>query len=281
MKRLLTLISATVILASCSKSNLKTDWEKNDLKGQVKSIKEYSYFAIVENGNITKGDRGRSGASESDVDKILTFNADGNLIDEKDYTSTDSLISHIKYEYQKNKKTGETWFNAQNKPYLTVKYDYGFGGSLKDMERFDSDGNLTEKHTYKFDRKGNKVSETWLDADGNEDSSWDFTYDKNGNLVEETWINSEGAPNYNRTLFYDNNGNISSQNWYLAFGPSSEWIYNYDNSNRLVETIAKLSDGSQLIQKYELDKNGNWIKAVQYNNNLPTYVIEREIEYFQ
>ena len=58
----------------------------------------------------------------------------------------------------------------------------------------------------------------------------------------------------------------------------------YDEYGNQVEWCVNDSDGILIYQftyKYEYDKNGNWIKSIEFINTIPYKIIEREIEYFK
>ncbi|MNG09512.1 hypothetical protein D3C84_929310 [compost metagenome] len=58
----------------------------------------------------------------------------------------------------------------------------------------------------------------------------------------------------------------------------------YDENDNLIQESAKNLDGSEyykITYKYELDRQGNWIKRTSDNNaDYPGYIVERTIEYY-
>ena len=57
---------------------------------------------------------------------------------------------------------------------------------------------------------------------------------------------------------YDEKGNNIEVNWYNSDGSlASKWTY-----------------------KYEFDKQGNWIKRIDFKDEIPEFILEREYEYY-
>lgn len=279
MRKILALIIVSLWVASCSGPQQKNGWQKYELSGKVKKLTQKAYLAVVKDGKITKGLRQEHEAPGANKDLVLTFDDKGNLLEEKTISFQDSLISKGVFEYDGH-KTKETWYNAKGEPYLTIKYQYSFGGTPESAEHYNTENKLTAKQTYEY-KDGHKISETWYDAEGNVESTWNYTYNNEGKLANETWTKANGQTNYDRTLRYGPIGKLSAQTWYLGQGPDSEWLYEYDGQGNLVKITAQFSDGSTTAQAYQLDKKGNWIQAVLYKNQQPISVIERSIEYFK
>lgn len=282
MKRLLFIGLGLALLTACSKTEVKNDWQLNDLKGKVQTLKEYSYQAVKQNGTITKGARERDTLAGAGQDKILTFNKNGGLVQDEEFNSKGQLASKTQFQYEKNgRKKDAMWFLPDGSLFLKTTYSYDKHGNLSAETRTHSDGSMQDKQTYQYDKDGNKNEQDWLDGSGNTNSTWTYFYDKNRNLIEEDWADAQGKPLYTRTLRYGTNGNLNSQAWYLTKGGNSEWTYHYDSKNYLVKASAKLGDGSKVEEIYTPDVQGNWVKAVHFKNGQPTYIIERTLTYFK
>jgi hypothetical protein len=110
----------------------------------------------------------------------------------------------------------------------------------------------------KYDYKGNKIEENSYNSDGSLDSKWTYKYDDKGNQIELNSYNSDGSL-------------------------SIKWTYKYDDKGNKIEENSYNSDGS-LISKwtfiYEFDKQGNWIKRIDFKNEIPEFILEREYEYY-
>jgi len=85
------------------------------------------------------------------------------------------------------------------------------------------------------------------------------TYDELGNLIEENWYTYYGKLTQKVTLKYDENGNVIERKV-------------YDSDGKLFEDFSF---------KYTYDEHGNWTKRIDYLNEFPEYILEREYEYYR
>ena len=87
------------------------------------------------------------------------------------------------------------------------------------------------------------------------------------------------------TIIYNEKGNKIEKNYYNSDGSlKSKTTYKYDKKGNNIEYNICYSDGSldktTYKYKYEYDKNNNWTQQVTYENNKPTQITERIIEYY-
>jgi hypothetical protein len=94
----------------------KTDWEKDGLKGKVKSVKETIYEAVKENGEINKGNKEDLG------NNLVEYDDKGNKIELIMYKSDGNLDYKFTYEYDDK-------------------------GSIIEGNSYNSDGSLDMKYT--------------------------------------------------------------------------------------------------------------------------------------
>ena len=45
--------------------------------------------------------------------------------------------------------------------------------------------------------------------------------------------------------------------------------------------IRMRNPGQKLSYNYKLDNHKNWIQRIEYKNEFPQYIVDREIEYFK
>ena len=60
--------------------------------------------------------------------------------------------------------------------------------------------------------------------------------------------------------------------------------YKYDEKGNKIEENRYESDGSldnKWTYKYEFDKQGNWIKRIDFENKIAKFILEREYEYYK
>ncbi len=169
-----------------------------------------------------------------------------------------------------------------NSPFTII---YNEKGNKIEKNYYNSDGSLKSKTTYKYDEKGNNIEENIYGSDGSLKSKTTYKYDKKGNNIEENTYDSDSRLNFKATYKYNEKGNIIEKNYYDSDGRLNfKATYKYDKKGNNIEYNICYSDGSldktTYKYKYEYDKNNNWTQQVTYENNKPTQITERIIEYY-
>ena len=125
-----------------------------------------------------------------------------------------------------------------------------------DLEKKNLKGNVKYVREILFTTidKFGEISKGDIESDNNS-----YTlYNNKGNKIELNVYNSDGSLDYKYTYKYDDKGN------------KIEWnVYNSDGSLNYKET-----------SKYVYDSNNNWIKKFEFQNEIPIYITEREIVYY-
>ena len=172
-----------------------------------------------------------------------------------------------------------------------VLYDRDFSFTIYDKNgnkieyiSYDSDGRLDSKYTYKYDENGNMIEDNSYDSDGLY-YKYTYKYDEKGNEIECISYDSDSRLNFKATYKYNEKGNIIEKNYYDSDGRLNfKATYKYDKKGNNIEYNICYSDGSldktTYKYKYEYDKNNNWTQQVTYENNKPTQITERIIEYY-
>ena len=204
MKNIIFLLSILFLISCANNEKEKNDLSKENLKGNVKSVKKNSFVAVDKFGEISKGGR----LKEQDFMNHQIFDNKGNQTERNGYYSDGSLSN--KWTYKHDDKGNQIEGNC-----------------------YDSNGSLSLKYTYKHDDKGNQIERIGYDSDGSFFNKWTYKDDDNGNLIESN-------------IIYDSDGSLSFK-------------YNYE---------------------YTYDEKNNWIKCIEFINDIPLEIVEREIEYF-
>ena len=160
--------------------------------------------------------------------------------------------------YEAVEKFGQIEKGDMLNTYFTIFTIYNKKGNTIEENDYNSDGSLFSKFTYKYDEKGNIIEKNDYDSDGRLDYKTTYKYDEKGNMIEATYYNSDGRLSSKTTYKYDEKGNTIEEN-----------DYNSDSSLN-----------SKTTYKYKYDKNNNWTQQVTYENNKPTQITERIIEYY-
>ena len=103
-------------------------------------------------------------------------------------------------------------------------------------------------------------------------------YDDNGNTIEFNRYNSDGELEYKYTFEYDYKGNMIEMNWLRG-----TLTYEYDDKGNINEENYYNSDGELEDKKtyeYKFDDKENWIQQIIFEDDKPTFIVEREIKYY-
>lgn len=111
----------------------------------------------------------------------------------------------------------------------------------------------------KYDDQGNRIEENGYNSDGNLSFKYTYKYDDQGNRIEVNEYNSDGSIYGRCTYKYNEKGNRIEENEYDT-DDSLSYKYTY---------------------KYEYDTYGNWVKRIDFEDEIPRYILEREYEYYK
>ncbi len=248
---------------------------------------------------------------------LLTFSITGNLQAQKTGWDTYELKGKIKslsqreYKFiEKDKKGKRVGSYIDNFDILFNKEGY----EIKKDEFNHFEGKLYRRCTFKYDNKGYKVEKRCYLFTTNMYEKETYKYDDNGNMIESNEYNRNGSLEFRKTYKYDDNKNVIELYQYKNKSLFAKVIYKYNNEGELIEFNTFTDNGSLLDKvnykydsngnlieelhsdnknynsketyKYELDKNGNWIKKItfKYKDKSDTFIqeiiTERIIVYF-
>lgn len=283
MKKGFLLAYMVLSLVACQESGKKqTDWEKLNLKGKVKSVKEWKHKAEIKFGKLEEMEEKGIFLQE------LVFSKKG----------------YIEYAY----------FPKEEK-----QYKYQEGNKLEEIRVYDTDEVLQERTIYKYDAQGNRVDEIDYTPKGEVNKRVTYLYDEQGKEIEKAFYNQDNELTGKQIYLYDKNDNLTETELYNAKGTSVERKTIYQDGNPIKEiyylnlfvsqalrtTYYKYNDRGDLIKKsveltnndpvapqssyeYKYDKHGNWINKIEHTKifmsgyDLGGYeIIKREITYYE
>lgn len=255
MKKILFLLF--VPLVSCSQLS-KNDLQKENLKGQVKSVKEIAFNGVEKFGEVMKGKL----TDYQNVNTLKKFNEKGNEIEIKHYSGDGRTLDYVdKLNYDKKGNRILLEFYRDGKLEVVDKYQYDAKRNRIEEQRYYSDGILSHVEKYKYDEKGNQIETQRYNSDGTpEDSMKKYKYDENGSIIEE-------------------------QTCYLSDGKcfTTLYKYKYDSKGNKIEEQTNYSQtggNSTIVSQYKYDSKGNWIIKIESQDQDLLY-IERKIEYYE
>jgi len=250
MKTNLLLSVVIISLISCSKNKLKSDLDKEDLKGTVSKFTETEFSASEKFGEAYKEKQGYLISSK--------YNKDGNMTNQ-DVLSTlnNSAAEHDVFEMQYNNKGQKISIRNIKNSKPNGFYKYTADGLLNEYSAFDNNGTLL----------GNTIF-TYIDNHISNETS----YNKKGEIERKIVYKRNKKGLIEEISEYDSNGSLKNKQTQTF------------NSDNLVEKVISDFDGYKMITLYKYfnkDEKGNFLKIVRYNMaNKPLQIIERKIEYY-
>lgn len=267
MKRLIIILLSISGIINAQQYNTL---EELDINGNVKSLLYSEFDAIDKFGKPVKGEIGYVDKSIFDENgyktQIITYGKDGNpfkreVFEYNDYGYISTRVSsRFRYSRARN-----------NKPYKHV-YAYKYNNKKNIIEdnllKNDSGEHFKGRNIYVYDGKGNVIKKTSYNFAEEVSGIRKYVYDFNGNLIERIIVEGEGSFHRNEKSY-----------------PSRK-KYKYDSFNKIIEsTIYNSYTGNvESVEswKYEkYDERNNWVKAIVYENHIPKFIIEKEIEYYK
>lgn len=218
----------------------KNDWQKNGLKGRVKSITTTVYNATEKFGEPVKGE-----IKEKSEIVTIQFDTKGMIIHPEKGANT-------VYKYDtKGNKIEETSYGSDNSTIISKSiYKYDASGNVIEEIKYNSDGELTEKKVNTYDANGNLL------VSKKNGSLFNGTRNQGQSLVSKYKYDA-----YGRIIQYSvgigDNGELGSEN------------YKYDTKGDIVEITAETFDGVNVKKtyKYTYDANGNWTTKVSFSSS--------------
>ncbi|OKS89569.1 hypothetical protein [Mucilaginibacter polytrichastri] len=225
MKTLYSIIILFLATATCTAQNVKSDLEKENLKGNVLSV------------TTTQQDTGTTKIINKE---IATYNKDGNLISKIRYDSLfkgDTSSYRIDYEYRSHKLVRSVLNYSNRKLEITSTYTYHtLGNEVEERNyAFDTDS-LLGSLISKYDEAGNLTKRITYDGHNHEAGQTYYKYSQ-GNLIRED-RRSVDSTAYSITMAYDAMDNKMSETTNDAAGSKRSIIYHYFNYDKLFNWLS-------------------------------------------
>lgn len=244
---------------------------------KIKTIKQFSYLAFFNFGEIIKGNRVDTFHEDNTYE---FYNRKGEIMEEGYFKKTSSFQCPEIFHFCKENEKGQ----------IIWEYNYGndlFGSCPQSVinNSYNNQGKETEKKIYKID---NNISD-WIDAvdmDGNIppvtmtqlnpilEKREEKKYDQIGNATESKHYDENENLTYKESWIYNTKGYLIERVEYLIGGEiDTIFIYIYDESSpdniiRLIEIrnydFENISKGKTL---FIYDNQGRRIEVKGYNEN--------------
>lgn len=268
-----------------------------NLKGKVKKVTKLTYKAKELNGEPVK----IGFMHPTEIGIIYNYDSNGNLIekykltDSLDFTKQELREKHI-FDYNSQNKPVKNLFEIARYSYQIGKssvYEYDETGKVLKFESIKPNSEISYSCEYKYDKKSQQlISKKTKNSDGK--SSYKMEYNKldKGNLECITYDNG----NADDIIIFDNAGRIVEFKGHrlriISRSPMKTQSY-YDTElfqyNMQGDIINSESIKGDLMSKkepiytysYIYDKENNWIREITYKDDKVSYLVEREIEYYE
>lgn len=255
MKKFFIFLVLIFLIISC-KTTLKNDWQRQNLKGKVKFIKQIPYeVAFDKDGTLQKGKISENFSENVEeffypngfFNEIRYFDAEGNL---KEY--------NIAFYDAQSRLTERHFFNENKEIEEKIVYLCDKKGNIIEKKFQNLEGLTNLKKKYIYNKQGQAIEEYNYDQEGNFIGKASYTYDPKHKKV-------------NKSVYYD------SEN--VVWGES---FIRYNAQGDYIEEKCDLKNSKKGIFRYEYtyDAHENWIKKVEYQDNEPQKILERSINYY-
>jgi hypothetical protein len=254
MKNLVLLLIVSMLF-SCGNSTItentpgaNTDWNKFNLNGEVKSFREIKILAVDNFSIIAEGKKVRH-----IYNKEVLFNLDGNKIEKNDYIPDGTLEKRTMFLYRGDQLVEYNNYDSQGMLFGTGKYESNDDDLVSSLHYKTTDGRYNWNETYKYDSDGKLIEMQRFKTKEVIDDKEKYSFNENGSIKESEFYKKNKILSKNRYKYTESKDNYSE----LVFGDTT--IFKY---------------------KYIYDVEGNWIKKIIFENDNPSGILLREIEYF-
>lgn len=279
-KILILLLIALSSSCALSKNKELNDLEKENLKGNVRSVATFEYKATTKFGEVEKGEVNNTTFTKN---HIKIYNDKGNIEEELYFFGLDPLMM---YKY---------YYNDDN----DIDYINDYQNS---SETFTEKTPLNSKTIHKYNQQKQLISKNRYDKDGSVENKEDFFYDEYGILIKsfDKLIHGTYDATPYKYEYTDSTKKIIRHSpvdtnlvlGYQIFSGHNEIerynkndatsIYTRDKNGDIVNTLIKLDDKDiemNIKSYYKYDEKGNWIVKIDSAFGIPSSITHREINY--
>jgi len=231
MKHFCTLLVLCLLWITPIVAQTKTDKDRDELVGPVKSVEAYLVNFVKKDNGIVEARRRWY---------TTTYNTEGNISEKVTYDQSGAILEKLVHTYDANgRSTGYDEYAALLDKTLTIPrrhvYKLNEEGRKVEYIVFESDGSVGTRFVYKYDAKGNLTEQQWYAHTGRLGGRLVFTFDEKGNETSQTSYQADGSLSWKSFSKYDDNGNKTE--WIHYDGKTLRYkiVYSYDSKGRVLE----------------------------------------------
>lgn len=303
MKKILLL--ATLFLSSLpvgAQLAINNGWRDYNLNGKVKSIVQTVNAVKEHNMQLVPG----KSRTFFDNKLVITFRPQGSINSEYNLNTAISNSQRTIYQYRPSGRTqsAHTYLvNIQDEPLETIITHYNVKGlpseTLREMQMspiyksrylYDADNRISRidrrnelgvgknYYTVNYDSENRIKKIAHYSAKGRLIAAYQYGFDANSNLTMAKALAKDGRVKSVINLTYDEANRVISADSDSATQEALQLLTDIDSRYKAL-TALKIKEGNYRFD-YRLDEVGNWVECITYNNDKPTHVLVREIEYW-
>jgi antitoxin component YwqK of YwqJK toxin-antitoxin module len=267
------------------------------IKGPVRTFKVEVASFVLKDGDYVEGPRV--------VQMEASFNEDGNRTDLHIYDDKGVLIRRIVMKFDGRKMTEALNYDGAGKMWLRIVDVYDDKGLLKEEVRYNGDGSLHSKKTYKRDELGQAIEVNEYNPQGVLLDQFKNTFDgpllltterktyrPDGSLAATNFY--EAAKRRSEATTYQPDGSVANKTVRTGqqveqYGPdgSLQKTGTISVDHRLLDEVVLNQDGSSKKEANapdQLDSHGNWTKLTRWQTDSqgtrPLSVAYRTLTYY-
>ena len=246
----------------------------SDSKGNLTEIK---YYEVDE-----------AGEKELDSWNQTDYDANGNILEEREYNENGGLEDYTTYAYDANDNLlEERYYNEYGSLESRETYTYDREDRETEHCSYDESGSLLWRIVTVYDEQGSMLSKTKYRDGGELDYvySYENEYDAENRLIKAAVSlaldGDDLQPNGYVTYSYNADGKRILENHFSTEGDLS-WKQSYDADGHELEYASYKRDGTEnWKEQFEYDSHGNVIKVSDYEDGVLKNWIEYEYQYFK
>jgi hypothetical protein len=186
------------------------------------------------------------------------------VMDRLNVLTKDDMRSQFIFEYnRKGLRTKENVYDEKGELLRTGNYEYDTINYVYKHNDYNADGSLRFSEIGSFDKGGKYISGKSFDWKGIFSDTLNYVYNPKGELIEKIDHSLQGHFNTTDIYQYDKEGNETN---------SEKSFQGRDGVYHSVNVYI-----SKILAR---DKEGNWIKKIEYKGGRPDGIYEREITYY-
>jgi len=269
------------------------------LKGNVKSVKQFTYEAMEKFGKVEMGPKikdalhfyRRYNPKGQMIEEVVyaskgfrmegrtqwVYDSKGNDVQVREFNSSGYLIAQSLKIYEDGRLKEKTRLDKDQLIIYTVLYDYDQEGNWTESSQYNGYGELEKKVINRYDSLGNRIEYGYYDSNGALIEKKTYVLDKHDRELEYRLFHSGGLE-IKRVSRYDSLGRLRQVDRFTE--TEVNWldrnVYTYNREGQLIKRDFLSAFGAITKTIYQYNDRGRISSSVEYDAKDR---IKREITY--